>query len=253
MRQTFNQILLGVAALLFLIAADGELMRRGRVLDADTGHSLRDAIVTLNDAVGRTESDGNYQLRGDAVQLGVRAYGYERTQVPLISHQESVADVRLKPFAPKALYLSFYGIGNRTLRESALELIETTELNALVIDVKGDRGNISYTSAIPLAGRIGAQDIITIKDLDFLLRSLREKGVYTIARIVVFKDEPLASARPDLAVKLPTGAVWNDREGLSWTDPFKKEVWDYNITIAVEAAQHGFDEIQFDYLRFPDA
>jgi hypothetical protein len=122
-----------------------------------------------------------------------------------------------------------------------------------VIDVKGDRGRISYKSAISLVAQVGAQEIITIKDIGWLLRSLRETGVYTIARIVVFKDEPLASARPDLAVKLPAGALWRDREGLSWTDPLKKEVWDYNIAVAVEAAQYGFDEIQFDYVRFPDA
>ena len=253
MGKTLTWLLLGLGALLFLLAADDELVRRGRVIAANSGHPLKDAIVTLDEVVARTDSDGNYQVRGNAVQLGVRVYGYERTQIHLAPHQESVEDVRLKPFPPKALYLSFYGIGSRTLRESALELLETTELNALVIDVKGDRGNISYMSAIPLAGRIGAQEVITIKDIDFLLRSLHEKGIYTIARMVVFKDEPLASARPDLAVKLPSGAVWSDKEGLSWTDPFKKEVWDYNIAVAVEAAQHGFDEIQFDYLRFPDA
>ena len=240
-------------ALVFLLAAGDEPMRRGRVFDANTGHPLENAIVTSGDAFTRTDKDGNFEIGGPSPQLGARAYGYGRTQVHLESRQESVPDIRLKPLAPKALYLSFYGIGNRTLRESALDLIEMTELNALVIDVKGDRGGISYMSAIPLAGRIGAQDVITIKDIDYLLRSLHERGIYTIARIVVFKDEPLTSARPELAVKLPSGAIWSDREGFSWTDPFNKEVWDYNIAIAVEAARHGFDEIQFDYVRFPDA
>ena len=242
-----------VAAFLLFLAAVEEPMRLGRVLDANSDHPLKDAVVTLGDAVTRTESGGSYELRGAADQLGVRASGYARTSVRLPPQPELPQVIRLRPFAPKALYLSFFGIGNRSLREAALELIETTELNALVIDVKGDRGGISYTSEISLAGRIGAQDVITIKDIDFLLRSLRDKGIYTIARIVVFKDEPLSSARPDWAVKLPSGAVWSDREGLSWSDPFKKEVWDYNIAIAVEAARHGFDEIQFDYVRFPDA
>jgi hypothetical protein len=253
MREKVTRILPFCCALVFLLAAADEPTYRGRVFDANSGHPLDGAIVTSGDTVTRTDRDGNFEISGTSHQLGVRAHGYARTQVHLAPHQESVEDVRLKPFVPKALYLSFYGIGNRTLRESALDLIEMTELNALVIDVKGDRGAISYTSAVPLAGRIGAQDVITIKDIDYLLRSLHEKGIYTIARIVVFKDEPLTSARPDLAVKLPSGAVWSDREGLSWTDPFKKEVWDYNIAIAVEAAQHGFDEIQFDYARFPDA
>jgi hypothetical protein len=119
--------------------------------------------------------------------------------------------------------------------------------------VKGDRGRIPYRSAITLSAQIGAQDIITIKDIQSLLKSLHEKGIYPIARLVVFKDEPLASARPDLAVKLPSGALWRDREGLAWTDPFKREAWDYNLAIAEEVARYGFDEIQFDYTRFPDA
>jgi hypothetical protein len=253
MRERLTRIFPWFCALVFLLAAADEPIRRGRVLDANTGDPMRGAIVTLGDTVTRTDKDGNFEIRGASPELGVRAYGNGRAQVHLAPRPESLQDVRLKPLAPKALYLSFFGIGNRTLRESALELIEMTELNALVIDVKADRGAISYISAIPLAGRIGAQDVITIKDIDHLLRSLRERGIYTIARIVVFKDEPLASARPDLAVKLPSGAVWSDREGFSWTDPFKKEVWDYNIAVALEAAQHGFDEIQFDYVRFPDA
>jgi hypothetical protein len=185
--------------------------------------------------------------------LAARAYGYQRTPVDLSSINGRELSLKLKPFAPKALYLSFHGIGDHTLRESALHLIDATELNALVIDVKGDRGRIPYRSAISLSAQIGAQDIITIKDIQSLLKSLREKGVYTIARLVVFKDEPLASAKPDLAVKLPNGALWRDREGLAWTDPFKREAWDYNLAIAEEVARYGFDEIQFDYTRFPDA
>jgi hypothetical protein len=86
-----------------------------------------------------------------------------------------------------------------------------------------------------------------------LMKNLKGKRIYTIARIVVFKDNPLALARPDWAVKTQGGEIWRDRENLAWVDPFSKEVWDYNINIAVEAAEHGFDEIQFDYVRFPDA
>ncbi|HXX57264.1 MAG TPA: putative glycoside hydrolase, partial [Thermodesulfovibrionales bacterium] len=73
-----------------------------------------------------------------------------------------------------------------------------------------------------------------------------------IARIVVFKDNVLGTARPDLTVKTQDGKIWHDRENLLWVDPSMREVWDYNIDIAVEAARSGFDEIQFDYVRFPD-
>jgi hypothetical protein len=122
-----------------------------------------------------------------------------------------------------------------------------------VIDVKGDRGLVPYRSAVPLAAQVGAQNVITIKDPAALLAGFRQKGIYTIARIVVFKDDPLARSRPHLAVKDSAGRVWRDREHLAWTDPFRPDVWDYNVALAIEAARHGFDEIQFDYVRFPDA
>jgi hypothetical protein len=95
--------------------------------------------------------------------------------------------------------------------------------------------------------------VITIGDLPGLVAELHGRGIYTIARIVVFKDDLLASGRPALAVRRRDGSVFRDRERLAWTNPFSHDVWRYNIGIAVEAAKAGFDEIQFDYVRFPDA
>jgi hypothetical protein len=169
-----------------------------------------------------------------------------------VGHVVNSREIHLQPFRPKALYLSFYGIGDRELRGAALKLLDETELNALVIDVKGDLGHIPYPSAVPLAATVGAQKVITLRDMPVLLASLRERGIYTIARIVAFKDDPLAHARPELAVRNQASEVWTDREGLAWTDPFRREVWDYILAVAEEAAKMGFDEIQFDYLRFPD-
>jgi hypothetical protein len=242
-----------VSALIFLFVVPDEVMRRGRVYDAVTLRPIEGAFVTLGETVARTETNGGFQVRGSGTRFGVRAYGYQRTRIDLTQRQDGLDNIALRPFTPKALYLSFYGVGDFALRESALRLIETTELNALVIDVKGDRGRIPYKSAVPLSAQVGAQSTLTIKDIEELLTSLREKGIYTIARIVVFKDNPLASAKPDWAVKLAGGAIWHDREDLAWTDPFIEEVWEYNIAVAEEAARYGFDEIQFDYVRFPDA
>ena len=162
-------------------------------------------------------------------------------------------EIHPKAFAPKALYLSSFGLGARSLREPAIRLLENTELNALVIDVKGDRGWIAYPSTVALAKQIGAQRIIPARNADEIIRSLKSMGVYLIARIVVFKDNPLALARPSLAVKNSGGSIWRDREQLAWVDPFQPAVWSYNLDIAEEAARKGFDEIQFDYVRFPDA
>ena len=262
-------------------AVDAYAKKPIRVVDTLTEKPIPGALVTSGSQVVRTDEDGMCYIKNEGDKVALRACGYLRTEYLIAAPQEKKLvsitpkaiylslremaaeilhqtinvpqEIQLVPFTPKAIYLSFYGIGDRTLRESALELLQETELNALVIDVKGDRGMIPYKSAIPLATEVGAQRIITVKDAGGLIKSLREKGVYTIARIVVFKDNLLALRRPDLAVKTQGGEIWRDRENLAWVDPFQKEVWDYNIDIAIEAAQYGFDEIQFDYVRFPDA
>jgi len=225
----------------------------GRVMDYLTRKPIEGAIVTGENEIVRTGSDGMFLLRNATAKVGIRACGYARREqtVPALGARAPL-NIYLSPFVPKALYLTYYGIGDRSLRESALNLVKETELNALVIDVKGDRGIITYKSSIPLVSEVGAQKQVIVKDIKGLLQSLRERGIYTIARIVVFKDNSLGTARPDLAVRTQDGRIWRDRENLVWVDPSKREVWDYNIHIAAEAARNGFDEIQFDYVRFPD-
>jgi len=226
---------------------------KGKVIDSDSGEPIKGAMVTVGNDVILTDDNGMFTVQGRASVIGFRAYGYTRTMVPVpASPGWTPLKISLKPLKPKALYLTNYGIGDRSLRGNALKLINETELNALVIDVKGDRGGITYKSEIPLAAEIGAQKLVIVKDIKGLLATLKGRGIYTIARIVVFKDNLLGAARPDLAIKTVNGQLWRDREGLIWMDASKKEVWDYNIDIAEEAARNGFDEIQFDYVRFPD-
>lgn len=224
----------------------------GSVVDAVTAKPVAGATLTLRDVVAVTDGMGAFRIDGAGDTLRVRAAGYRRDDIP-VSRLVGAARVALAPFKPKALYLSFYGVGAKPLRENALNLLEGTELNALVIDVKGDNGKIPYASALTQAADVGAQHPRTIPDIEAFMGRLRERRIYTIARIVVFKDTLLAVAKPGLAVQTRGGKIWHDREHLAWTDPFRKEVWDYNIDIAVEAARYGFDEIQFDYVRFPDA
>jgi len=89
-------------------------------------------------------------------------------------------------------------------------------------------------------------------DLVGRLKTLKDRGIYTIARIVSFQDQTLATKRPDLAVRdTRTGGVWKNVQGVAWTSAMKPETWEYNAAIAAEAAQLGFDEIQYDYVRFP--
>ena len=224
----------------------------GRVIDGRTLQPISDAIVTLGGSTARTGTDGTFTIRGSSAQLGVRAYGYTRTSLTLDALGRAEGQVTLQPFKPKALYLTSLGIASRVLRDGALDIEEHTEVNALVIDVKGDRGLVAFASTTPLAIVVGAEHSPTIASLKELTDSLHAKGIYCIARLVTFKDNVLAGARPDLAVKTREGYTWTDREHLAWTDPFLREVWEYNIDLAIEAARAGFDEIQFDYVRFPD-
>ncbi len=225
---------------------------RGRVVDATTGTGIPAAIINVGEQVIAADVEGLYCVAGETQMIAVRAPGYRAASYTSAQVAALGGRLPLAPFTPRALYLSVYGIGSRPLRSAALRLIHQGFINSLVIDVKGDRGLIPYPSAVPLARIDGARQITTIPSLAFLVGTLHSEGVYVIARIVVFKDTPLATARADLAVHRANGQLYRDREGLAWTDPFEGEVWNYNIAIAREAAQAGFDEIQFDYVRFPD-
>lgn len=225
---------------------------KGRVVDANTGLGITGAIVTMDGHSVLSDNTGYFQMEVDGDVIFARAPGYRAAKYLVTDFSKSNSTLQLVPFTPKAVYLSVYGIGSKPLRNAVIELIHKRYLNAVVVDMKGDRGLIPYPSEIPLTKTDGARAITTVPDLPRLVNELHSEGIYAIARIVVFKDAPLATARPDLAVKYTNGQLFRDPEGLSWTDPFQAEVWNYNIAIAVEAARAGFDEIQFDYVRFPD-
>ncbi len=223
----------------------------GQVVEDGRGTPLRGATVRAGDLETRTDEDGRFSLGpvlADATVL-VRMPGYERRRLTLSGASLAVA---LKPQVVKAAYLTYYGVGDKGIRERVLELASRTELNGVVIDVKGDRGLIPYRTSVQAALEAGAQGPVIIKDFDGLMADLKARGVYTIARIVAFKDNVLAHHRPGLAViDTRSGKPWMDREKLAWVDPTREEVWDYLIAVAKEAAAKGFDEIQFDYVRFP--
>ena len=225
----------------------------GKVVDAQTKAPIAGALVTLGDQQVRADKDGAFHLEGAGETLKLRYPGYARRELRhLGAGPAPPAEIALTPFMVKALYLSSYGLASKKIREAAKEAIKLNNMNALVIDVKGDRGFIPFKVDIPLAEEVGAQKTILFKDIKAVVASLKEQGLYLIARIVVFKDDPLAAARPQWAVKSKGGGVFRDRERLRWIDPFHQEAWDYNIAIAKAAAEAGFDEVQFDYVRFPD-
>jgi hypothetical protein len=123
-------------------------------------------------------------------------------------------------------------------------------LTALELDVKDENGRVGFTpSSVPLARSVGAaQDFYKPRQA---ARMAHERGVYLVGRIVTFEDPLLATGRPDLAVRRSDGSVWRDGAGLAWANPYDRRVWKYNVDLAVAAARAGFDEILFDYVRFP--
>lgn len=242
--------LLAVTALL---TDRGALAVTGVVLDSSTQNPVADAIITTSAGVMHTDENGRFETAHAAESVAARAPGYLRTEAKVSG--ETPVTLALTPFRPKALYLSVFGVTSKTLRNKAVSLAESTVINAFVIDVKGDRGLTPYRSAAREA--IGAAARVTTRapqeqDFPALLASLHAQHLYLIARIVVFKDDPLADAHPEWSVHTAEGEPWRDRENLQWMDPFSHDVWQHNLDVAEEAAQMGFDEVQFDYVRFPD-
>lgn len=224
---------------------------QGRVIDAETGGPIAGASVHSGTLEIRTDGSGRFSVATPTLPLIVKAPGYER-YVASVNARDPTLTVSLAPRLIKTAYLTYYGVGHGGIRTRVFALLDDTELNGVVIDVKGDRGWVPYETQVPLAVQAGARGPVIIEEFDEMLAELRAKRIYTIARIVVFKDHVLARHRPKWAVlDRRTGRLWHDNEGLAWVDPFREEVWDYVLAIAREAAEKGFDEIQFDYLRFP--
>ena len=164
--------------------------------------------------------------------------------------QESVL---LPPTANiKALYVNAWAFGSQKLWQ-LVRLADETEINAFVIDVKDDTGCLLYPSAVPTAEQIGANKCVRAKDAKARLDTLAAHGIYPIARIVVAKDPLLAERKASWSVKdRGTGGLWRDRINIAWVDAYNDSVWIYSAQLAQEAAQMGFQEVQFDYVRFPD-
>lgn len=154
------------------------------------------------------------------------------------------------PVKVKGIYLTGHSAGSKNFYY-LLDLIKKTELNAMVIDVKDDMGDVTFESRNQIVQFVGANQVIKVKDIDKRMAELKDNDVYTIARIVTFKDNKIASRRPDLAIKTSSGTVWRDYSNTAWLNPYNRDAWEYIVALAEEAVEKGFDEIQFDYVRFP--
>ncbi|CAA9299851.1 MAG: glycoside hydrolase, partial [uncultured Chloroflexia bacterium] len=245
---------------------------QGKLVDATTAQPIKNAAVLVALESNGTDvaftriknsTDGAFTLDGAPEQgfLKVLAPGYKKFEVEL-KVGEIPETIELEPFAAKALYITAAVASAGTdYVAQYFDAIDNTELNTIIVDLKSDLrddlGLVYYDSQTPMVKELKTSaDYV---DMPAFVAEAKKRGIYTIARIQLFShDNALADARPDWAIKDgDTGEVYADRPGpgirYAWLDPWNQNVWDYNIALAVEAAQMGFDEINYDYIRYPDS
>lgn len=155
------------------------------------------------------------------------------------------------PSVVRAIYLSNWVAGTKKIMDPLIELINNTELNAVVIDIKDSTGRIGFNISDKEIQKIGSIQR-RISNIRKLINSLHQKKIYVIGRIVVFQDPYLANLKPKWALtKKSDGTVWENKEGLAFLDPDNKNVYKYILDIALASYKDGFDEINFDYIRYP--
>ncbi|MCX6702727.1 MAG: hypothetical protein NTW60_02575 [Candidatus Wolfebacteria bacterium] len=189
----------------------------------------------------------NFDLSGNATTTP------SEVEHPKVDPNADIENQKPLPNPPseiKALYLTAYSAGSSPKVDSIIELIKSTGTNAVVIDIKDYTGYISYDINIPEVIKYGAKEV-KIPKVNSLIKKFHDNGIYVIARITMFQDPRLAKARPELAIQSKSkGTTWTDNKKLAWIDPASREAWDYEVGIAKDAASRGFDELNFDYVRF---
>lgn len=227
----------------------------GTVRDTDTQAPVGGALVRAVASgqvitMTQTSEDGRYLLTGlpAAVTLTVTAIDHEPTALAV--ERATILDIGLQRFEVRGIYIPLGLLTSEQRIAELLQLVDETEINAVVVDMKNDRGWLAFRSAMPETKRSGAYQPDCM-DVSHFLALCREKGIYTIARIVLFKDPMVISAYPEWGVHRSDGQLYVDTEGSTWCDPFLGDVQNYLVGLAKEVAALGFDELQFDYVRFP--
>ncbi len=217
------------------------------VLDATTNQPISGTLVYLNATIVTANAHGLFHLDNLPEQgtLMFKAPGYRKTDLDV---NQAPREIKLAPFQVKGIHIPF-GMVPEQVR-ALMDLATKTELNAIVIDVKAEKGRVAWNSQVPLAKEIGAPSLKGI-DLQQVVTRCKTQNIYCIARMPVFQDLLLATSKPALAIHHPDGTVFVEQNGLAWINPYVAENQTYAIALAKEIAALGFDEIQFDYVRFP--
>lgn len=196
-----------------------------------------------------TNSGENFPpFSGEAVQSNDTLSG---EQIP--NYFEEIIELKSTvPTSIKAVYSTGWVMGTPSLRTEMIKSIKDNGFNAVVLDIKDESGRLSYKSSVQTAINVKAYAGM-ISDISSVIEELKANDIYVIGRIVTFKDPLYASKVNDIAYKKSDGSIWTDYNGNNWPNPYNNASWDYPIALAKEAAELGFQEIQFDYIRFPSS
>jgi hypothetical protein len=213
----------------------------------ENGHPIKGALVAAGDVRVLTKRDGTFKLTGapDRGELVVSASGYADKKLTLPT--QGAIDVALSRQKIEAIYLTGPNAGDPNVVDRLIKIADDTEINAMVVDIK--ENYVWYNTGVKFFQDANAVD--PTYDPKQLVAKLHAHGIYAIARMVVFNDPIVAKSRPDLAIPDDKGGLWKGADGNPWVNPFNHDLWQPNIDLAVEAARLGFDEIQYDYIRFP--
>jgi hypothetical protein len=245
----------GTAALVGL-PEEGELtlaldpvVLSGQVVSPD-GRALPGTEVKLGSAEARTDDAGSFEInRAVPGDIALSRPAWE-TAVVTWDGAETDIELTLQPRMIRALRVAGDKAGDRESWNALLDLADETGVNAFVVDTKAEGGTVFHDTDVSLAHEIGA--VRLFYDLDKVIQDMDDRGLYKITRIVTFQDNFLAKERPEIAaLDKETGEPWKNNKGIRWLDPTDRDSWKYPLALAEEACRRGFDEIQFDYIRFP--
>lgn len=232
-------------------AADVRLPEVAGVIRNSDGKPVTNAWVTDGTSYTFSDRQGFFVFDSGKVAPGtsltISGAGYKQTRVKTPSNGKAV-EVVMSVNPVRGLYFNPNLSYTPQTVANYIHIAKTTEVNAVVIDVKE---NVVYFNTDNKLFR-EANMVIPLLDLPWLLNEFNSNGIYTIARIVVFKDSPVAELHPKYAVRDTwTGGLWRDINGAAWVNPMHRQMWEANISLAEEVIQLGFDEVQYDYIRFP--
>ena len=239
-----SKIFAAILLCLLVIAATSAYLA-GRSRDAQEAAAIQEGTDVSGNSEDFAETEGGAEGEGDIDAPETLAQEAAETEQTEEYGGELPIGDRVKV---KGIYVTGNMAGTSNM-DNLISLVDRTELNTMVIDIKNDEGRVVYQMDSPMVSELGSAQKL-VADMPALVKKCREHGIYLIGRIVAFKDPFLAENRPELALHNQDGSVFRDKSGLAWVNPYSSEVWEYLMEIAAQAVAVGFDEIQFDYIRF---